>query len=89
MCNCHLFFTIQGCKDPKALGLEEGIIKDSQITVSSKYSPEHAAKNGRLNFQGQVGREASWAPKSDIDIDFLEILFVISNVLYMYYDCIT
>ena len=73
MCNCHLFFTIQGCKDPKALGFEEGIIKDSQITASSEYTQEYVAKNGRLNFQGQVGREAAWAAKSNDDQQWLQV----------------
>ena len=73
MRNCHLFFTIQVCKDPKALGFEEGIIKDSQITASSEYSQEHAAKYGRLNFQGQVGREASWSTKSNDDQQWLQV----------------
>ena len=73
MRNCHLFFTIQVCKDPKALGFEEGIIKDSQITASSEYSQEHAAKYGRLNFQGQVGRKAAWAAKRNDDQQWLQV----------------
>ena len=68
-----MFFTIQVCKDPKALGFEEGIIKDSQITASSEYNQEYAAKNGRLNFQGQVGREASWSTKSNDDQQWLQV----------------
>ena len=73
MRNCHLFFTVQGCKDPKALGFEEGIIKDSQITASSEYSQEIAAENGRLNFQGQAGRSAAWAAKSNDDQQWLQV----------------
>ena len=73
MRNCHLFFTIQVCKDPKALGFEEGIIKDSQITASSEYSQEIAAENGRLNFQGQAGREAAWAAKRNDDQQWLQV----------------
>ena len=70
---CHLFFTVQGCKDPKALGLEEGIIKDSQITASSEHSQGLTAKNGRLNFQGQAGRSTAWAAKSNDDQQWLQV----------------
>ena len=73
MCNCHLFFTIQGCKDPKALGLEEGIVKDSQITASSQRNQLYAAKNARLNFQGRVGRKAAWIAKSNNDQEWLQV----------------
>ena len=73
MFNCHLFFTVQACKDPKALGFEEGIIKDSQITASSEHSQTVAAKNGRLNFQGQVGRKAAWAARSNDDQQWLQV----------------
>ena len=73
MFNCHLFFTVQGCKDPKALGFEEGIIKDSQIAASSEYNQALTAKNGRLNFQGQAGRSAAWAAKSNDDQQWLQV----------------
>ena len=73
MCNCHLFFTLQGCKDPKALGFEEGIIKDSQIAASSEYNQEYAAENGRLNLQGQVGRKTAWIAKSNDDQQWLQV----------------
>ena len=73
MCNCHLFFSVQGCKDPKALGFEEGIIKDSHITSSSSYSQEYAAKYGRLNFQGLVGTYATWIAKSRNDQQWLQV----------------
>ena len=72
-CNCHLFFTVQGCKDPKALGFEEGIIKDSQITASSEHSQTYAAKNARLNFQGQVGRKAAWSAGRNNDQQWLQV----------------
>ena len=73
MCNCHLLFTVQGCKDPKALGFEERIIKDSQITSSSEYSKKFAAKYGRLNFQGQDGEKATWIAKSNNDQEWLQV----------------
>ena len=66
-------FTVQGCKDPKALGFEEGIIKDSQIAASSEYNQALTAKNGRLNFQGQAGRSAAWAAKSNDDQQWLQV----------------
>ena len=73
MFNCHLFFTVQGCKDPKALGFEEGIIKDSQITASSEHSQTYAAKNARLNFQGEVGRKAAWSAGRNNDQQWLQV----------------
>ncbi len=39
-----------GC-DPKALGMESGVISDSQISASSEYSVTYAAKYGRLNYR--------------------------------------
>ena len=73
MCNCHLFFTVQACKDPKALRFEEGIIKDSQITASSEYNQGYAAENARLNFQDQFGRKAAWAAKRNDDQQWLQV----------------
>ena len=73
MCNYLLFFTVQGCNDPNALGFEEGIIKDSQITASSEHSRAYAAKNARLNFQGEVGRSAAWSAGRNNDQQWLQV----------------
>ena len=68
-----MFFTVQGCKNPKALGFEEGIIKDSQIMSSSEYSKIFPAKYGRLNFQGRHGEKATWIAKSNNDQEWLQV----------------
>ena len=37
------------CQDP--LGMESGVISDGQISASSEWSIDHAARQGRLNFK--------------------------------------
>ncbi len=43
-----------------ALGMESGTILDAQITVSSEWSENHAAKQGRLNFQQTGSKAGAW-----------------------------
>ena len=62
-----------GCANGKALGMENAVIRDSQITASSEYSPNHQASNGRLNFKANSG---SWSAKTSdlnqwLQVDFL------------------
>ncbi|XP_022796963.1 uncharacterized protein LOC111335346 [Stylophora pistillata] len=48
-----------GCFTP--LGMENGRIKDAQITASSDYSVQHAAKFGRLNFKARGKKQGGWS----------------------------
>lgn len=48
-----------GCSTP--LGMENGQIKDAQITASSEYSVQHAAKFGRLNFKASGSKQGGWS----------------------------
>ena len=42
------FFTLTDCKEANALGMENGEIRDEQITASSQWSNTFRASNGRL-----------------------------------------
>ncbi|XP_078352789.1 uncharacterized protein LOC144637600 [Oculina patagonica] len=46
------------CQD--AVGMESGAILDAQITASSEWSENHAAKQGRLNFQQTGNTAGAW-----------------------------
>lgn len=48
-----------GCLTP--LGMEKGGIKDAQITASSEFSVQHAAKFGRLNFRASAKEQGGWS----------------------------
>lgn len=41
--------------------MEKGGIKDAQITASSEYSVQHAAKFGRLNFKASAEEHGGWS----------------------------
>ena len=41
--------------------MENGRIKDAQITASSDYSVQHAAKFGRLNFKARGKKQGGWS----------------------------
>lgn len=41
--------------------MEKGRIKDSQITASSEYSVQHAAKFGRLYFKASDSKQGGWS----------------------------
>ena len=61
----HLSVSISGAESPKApvpLGMESGAIFDSQITASSVYNDNLAARNARLHFKGSENpiRRAGW-----------------------------
>ncbi|XP_067054179.1 uncharacterized protein [Acropora muricata] len=50
---------LKDCK--KALGMANGEISDQQITASSEYDGNHAAKQGRLFFQETPKLSGSWS----------------------------
>ena len=49
---------VTSCKHP--LGMESGLIPNSAITASTKWSGAYGPENGRLNFQGASGRYGGW-----------------------------
>ena len=52
-------FTLIDCAKP--LGMENGQIRDDQITASSIYNSYYLPRNGRLNFKATTGRKGAWA----------------------------
>ncbi|CAB4003226.1 Hypothetical predicted protein, partial [Paramuricea clavata] len=72
------------CKDPGKLGLENGRIRDGQISASSNHDSNHRAQNGRLNFIAHNGRTGAWSAKVNdvkqwLQVD-LEQLIVITGI---------
>lgn len=50
-------------EDP--LGMESGAISDSQISASSQWDNNHAAKQGRLNFKPQGRTTGAWSSRKN------------------------
>ncbi|CAB4025856.1 Hypothetical predicted protein, partial [Paramuricea clavata] len=48
------------CKNAMALGMENGTIRDNQITASSEYGRYYGASNGRLNYTPKSGTIGAW-----------------------------
>ena len=55
----HLFLSCKECSS--TLGMENGRIKDAQITASSQWDGNHAAIQGRLNFKAGGGKQGGWS----------------------------
>ena len=45
--------------------MESGAILDAQITASSEFNGNHAAKQGRLNFLAVPGKAGSWSARTN------------------------
>ena len=56
-----IFFTPIDCKEAKALGMENGEIRDEQITASSEWSDEFRASNGRVKSNKNAGGYVAWS----------------------------
>ena len=72
------FLTLIDCTKP--LGMENGQIRDDQITASSIYSSYYCPRNGRLNFKPTTGRKGAWASVSRdlnqwLQVDFQQFTF--------------
>ena len=48
-----------------SLGMENRLIRDSQITASSKWDSNHAAIQARLNFKAGGGKQGAWSARSN------------------------
>ncbi|XP_028517880.1 lactadherin-like [Exaiptasia diaphana] len=68
------------CKDncTSALGMQDGRIRDSQISASSSYRYDHVPQNGRLH--SSVG-QGIWAPASLSLPQYLQIDIVKSHII--------
>ena len=56
-----------------ALGMENGAITDKQISASSHWDANHAAKQGRLHFQAVPSKAGSWSAKANDLNQWLQI----------------
>ena len=70
-----LFFRCISLDCKKALGMANGEISDQQITASSEYDGNHAAKQGRLFFQETPKLSGSWsvAPHELSRVSWLQV----------------
>ena len=53
--------------------MEDGAISDAQISASSQWDANHAAKQGRLHFQAVSGKAGSWSAKANDRNQWLQI----------------
>ena len=53
--------------------METGAISDAQISASSEWDANHAAKQGRLDFQAVSGKAGSWSAKANNVNQWLQI----------------
>jgi len=58
------------CQDP--LGMESRALSDAQISASSEWDPNHAAIQGRLNFQAGDGKSGAWSAKQNDQNQWLQ-----------------
>ncbi|XP_068737215.1 EGF-like repeat and discoidin I-like domain-containing protein 3 [Montipora capricornis] len=75
-CTCQEGYVGNGrncseCQQP--LGMEFGAIKDAQIQASSEYDLNHAAIQGRLNFQKSEEKRGAWTAKRSDSNQWLQI----------------
>ena len=59
-----------GCHSP--LGMESRAISDVQISASSQWDANHAAIQGRLNFQAGGGKQGGWSAKANNQNQWLQ-----------------
>ena len=52
--------------------MESRAISDAQISASSEWSPNHAAIQGRLNFQAGDGKGGGWSAKHNDQNQWLQ-----------------
>ena len=57
----------------KSLGMENGAIPDGHVSASSQWNANHAARQGRLNFQAVPGKAGSWSARRNDANQWLQI----------------
>ncbi|XP_044165741.1 uncharacterized protein LOC114963329 isoform X1 [Acropora millepora] len=74
--NNHISMRVEvfGCKQEcqSALGVESGAIPDSQMSASSQWDGNHAAKQGRLFFKSTT-KASSWSAKTNNANQWLQV----------------
>ena len=56
-----------------SLGMENRLIKDAQITVSSEFSSNNAAIQARLNFKAGGGKKGAWSARSNDGNQWIQV----------------
>ena len=57
----------------QSLGMENGAIPDGHVSASSQWNANHAARQGRLNFQAVPGKAGSWSARRNDANQWLQI----------------
>ncbi|XP_022782671.1 uncharacterized protein LOC111323557 [Stylophora pistillata] len=70
-CPRKILTTLKACV--QALGMESGDIVDAQITASSEWDGNHAARQGRLKFQAVPGKAGSWSARRNDVSQWIQI----------------
>ena len=55
--------------------MENGLIKDAQITASSEHDSNHAAIQARLNFEAGRGKQGAWSAGSVNANQWIQVAF--------------
>jgi hypothetical protein len=61
--------------------MENGKIRDNQITASTQYNYGHRAANGRLNFRAGSGRTGAWSSRRNDRNQWLQVDFQRSTII--------
>ncbi|CAB3994730.1 Hypothetical predicted protein [Paramuricea clavata] len=64
-----------------ALGMENGTIRDDQITASSEYNSAFSASNGRLNYTRESGKIGVWSARISDRNQWLQEHFERSTII--------
>ena len=61
--------------------MEDGRIKDSQISASSEYSDKHKATNARLNRPNLPGTFGAWASKTNDPNQWIQVDLIVPRLV--------
>ncbi|CAB3992725.1 EGF-like repeat and discoidin I-like domain-containing 3 [Paramuricea clavata] len=61
--------------------MENGKIRDNQITASTHWDNGHRAPNGRLNFRAGSGRTGAWSSRRNDRNQWLQVDFQRSTII--------
>ena len=68
-------YLLSECAGEEALGLENGLITNQQMSASSSLDKDHGPENARLNLAAIRGKTGAWAAKTNNKNQFLQIDF--------------
>ena len=63
------------CSEPKKLGMQNGLISDSQISASTEWHPSYGPSNSRLFYTPHNGRTGAWSSKTNDINQWLQVDF--------------